>query len=142
MAPADKINYFTEDISFQIDAPNLKRAWVQKVVASEGFELTELNYIFCSDDYLLQINSKFLDHDTYTDIVTFDNSDSNGAIEGDVFISIQRVRENAGKLNVSFEDELSRVMIHGVLHLCGYDDKTPTEKTAMRKKEEACLSLR
>jgi probable rRNA maturation factor len=108
----------------------------------EGATIQEINYIFCSDSYLLSLNQGFLKHNTFTDIITFDNSEDPSSLEGEIYISIERVKENAKKYNVPIEDELSRVMIHGVLHLLGFKDKKPTEKALMRKKEEACLSLR
>jgi probable rRNA maturation factor len=104
--------------------------------------INEINYIFCSDSYLLSLNKGFLKHNTLTDIITFDNSEGTGSMEGEIYISIERVKENATKYDVSFEDELNRVMIHGILHLLGYKDKKPSEKALMRKKEEAYLSLR
>ena len=105
-------------------------------------EIVQLTYIFCSDEYLHRVNVEYLDHDTYTDVITFDNADDADIIEGDVFISVERVRENAAKLGVTFRDELHRVMIHGMLHLLGYQDKDLLSQTAMRKKEDDCLSLR
>lgn len=107
----------------------------------EGGQPGELNYIFCSDDYLLAINNQFLNHDTYTDIITFGLGET-GDIEGEIYISVPRVRENARTAGLAFHDELDRVIIHGVLHLLGYSDKTPRRKALMRKKEDACLSLR
>lgn len=101
-----------------------------------------LNYIFCTDDYLLAINQSHLNHNYYTDIITFDTSFGQDGISGDVYISIDRVKENAITLGEDFDRELHRVMIHGFLHLIGFRDKTKTDKTNMRKKEEACLSLR
>lgn len=136
------INYFSEDISFSLANPRKRSAWVKKAIAEEGFELKTLNYIFCSDDYLLSINREYLRHDTYTDIITFNNSDTDDTVEADIFISIDRVGENARERNISFEDELDRVLIHGVLHLVGYDDKSSAEAILMREKEEAYLSLR
>lgn len=135
-----QVNFFTEDISFQLKHKSLLRTWLVKVIGNEGYRLTSLNCIFCSDEYLLQINKEYLQHDTYTDIITFDNSSDTLQIEGDIFISIDRVKENAK--NTLFLDELHRVMIHGVLHLMGYKDKTNADKTTMREKEDACLSLR
>lgn len=102
----------------------------------------ELNYIFCTDPYLHNINRRFLKHDTYTDIITFDNSTVQDFIEADIYISLDRVRENARKFNVTFDEELHRVMVHGLLHLAGYGDKSPSEKVLMKKKEDAYLSLR
>ena len=105
-------------------------------------KLAEINIIFCSDDYLLEINQQYLNHSTLTDIVTFDHGDDSDGLSGDIFISIDRVKENAPKFNIDFETELHRVMIHGVLHLAGYSDKSERQKTVMRKREDAYLSLR
>jgi rRNA maturation RNase YbeY len=136
------INYFSEDISFKLPKPLKTSAWIKRVVAHEEKKLIQLNYIFCSDDYLLRINQNYLNHKTLTDIVTFDNSGDEGVIEGDVFISIERVLDNATKLQLDFDQELHRVIIHGVLHLIGYADKSKMQKMEMRKKEDAYLSLR
>lgn len=137
-----RINFFSEDIDFTPQHQKQLKDWIKSVIIKEGYTLEEVNYIFCSDDYLLNINQNYLDHDTYTDIITFDNSEAERQIEGDIFISIDRVKENANQLNTKETDELHRVMIHGILHLLGHGDSTSEEKTAMRKKEEACLSLR
>jgi rRNA maturation RNase YbeY len=136
------IRFFSEDISFKIDLPRKKNLWIKEVARREKKTIKEINYIFCSDEYLLQLNQGFLNHKTLTDIITFDNSEGKNGLEGEIYISIERVQENAIKFNTEFEDELHRVMIHGVLHLIGYKDKKPSEKALMRKKEEACLSLR
>ena len=136
------INYFSQDISFTFSNRRKVSAWIKKAIRTEGKVLTELNFIFCSDEYLLKINTKFLNHKTYTDIITFDNSDRGAEIAGDIFISVERVKENALKLKIPFSDELHRVVIHGVLHLIGYSDKTARQKKEMRKKEDAYLSLR
>jgi rRNA maturation RNase YbeY len=104
--------------------------------------LRNVNFIFCTDDILLVKNRDYLNHQTYTDIITFDNSETKDEIDGDIFISIDRVRENASKFNQSFDRELHRVMIHGVLHLLGFNDKSSRQKAFIRKKEDACLSLR
>ena len=135
------IRFFSEDISFKIDLPRKKTQWINEVARREKKTIKEINYIFCSDGYLLQLNQGFLNHKSLTDIITFDNSEGKKALEGEIYISIERVHENAQKFNTEFEDELRRVMIHGVLHLIGYKDKKPSEKALMRKKEEACLSL-
>ena len=136
-----KINFFKEEIDFKLpNRPTISR-WIKSVIEDEGFKLGNLNYIFCNDAYLLKINQEYLNHDTFTDIVTFNTAETDTVIEGDIFISIDRVRENAGKLSVTEQGELFRVMIHGVLHLLGYSDKTATQKVEMRKKEDACLSL-
>ncbi|GAB4131705.1 MAG: rRNA maturation RNase YbeY [Raineya sp.] len=135
------INFFSEGISFRPSNIRQLKQWIKKVIEQEGGVLVELNFIFCNDAYLHQINVQYLQHDTYTDIITFDNSEQDVSIEGDIFVSIERIKENATKLKVTFEQELYRVMIHGVLHLLGYTDKTPQEKTYMRAKEDDCLAL-
>lgn len=117
------------------------RSWLKKIAEKEKFLITDLNYVFVSDEELLQMNIDYLNHDTYTDIITFDNADKAGIIEGDIFISIERVEANAKKFNVEFSNELHRVMAHGLLHLCGYKDKKKSDVEMMRKKEEACLRL-
>lgn len=137
----ENIHFFEEDISFQLEEPNKIINWVQQIINQHQQSLEEINYIFCSDSYLLNINQEYLNHDTFTDIVTFNNSEEANKIESDIFISIDRIKENANSYNKSFEHELYRVMIHGVLHLLGFDDKTEEEKSVMREKEEACLSL-
>ena len=136
------IRFFSEGIPFKIDSPRKNVSWIKEVARREKKTIKEINYIFCSDGYLLQLNQGFLNHKTLTDIITFDNSEGKNGLEGEIYISIERVQENALKFNTEFEDELHRVMIHGVLHLIGYKDKKPFEKALMRKKEEACLSLR
>ena len=114
------------------------KAWLKDAAKAEGFAIGELNYIFCSDAYLLDINQKYLGHDTLTDIVTFDNSEDPKMIEGDIFISIERVRENAIKFDTK-DSELKRVMVHGLLHLAGYKDKDKAQKELMRNKENEHL---
>ena len=136
------INFFEEDISFKLKKKTLVKKWIKATIEAEGFLLNELNYIFCSDQYLLEINQQYLDHDTYTDIVTFDNSEKDKVIEGDIFISIDRIRENALKFNTGEENELHRVIIHGALHLLGYTDKKPASKKIMTGKEDHYLSFR
>lgn len=136
------INFFEEDIRYKPKNKTALRQWITETIKAEGFRLKELNYIFCSDNYLLQINRQYLDHDTYTDIITFDNSDTEKVITGDIFISAERIRENAGKFKVSEADELHRVIIHGALHLLGYTDKTPVTKQKMTEKEDFYLNLR
>jgi rRNA maturation RNase YbeY len=111
------------------------------VAAEEGKKMGELNYVFCTDEYLLKINQDYLQHDTLTDIVTFDNSENPNLIEGDIFISYERVLENGEKLNTA-ESELQRVMVHGLLHLCGYKDKAKADKSLMTAKEDYYLAKR
>lgn len=136
------INFFEEDITYKLKHKTEVRRWITETVKAEGFRLRELNYIFCSDSYLLPINQQYLNHDTYTDIVTFDNSEEEGTIVGDIFISIERIRENSTKFKVNETDELHRVLIHGALHLLGYKDKTPVTKQKMTEKEDFYLSAR
>ncbi len=116
--------------------------WIIKIVKEHKFTLSSLNYIFCTDEQLHKINLEHLDHDTYTDIITFDHSDEGLVLESDIYISLDRIKENATELGTNFDEELHRVMIHGVLHLIGYNDKTVEEKKKMRQKENTCLSLR
>jgi probable rRNA maturation factor len=136
------IHFFEEDISFKLKDKNKVKAWVKATIASEGYQLQELNYIFCSDAYLLQINRQYLDHDTFTDIITFDNSEKEKVVTGDIFISIDRIRENAAKFDTGLANELHRVIIHGALHLLGYTDKTSDAKKLMTSKEDHYLGIR
>jgi len=136
------VNFFTEDIAFTIKKKGLVRNWIRNTIIAENYKLRLLNFIFCSDGYLLDINQKYLNHDTYTDIITFDNSDNQKEIIGDIFISVDRIRENSKELAVNEEDELHRVMIHGTLHLLGYPDKTKSAKALMTVKEDLYLSKR
>lgn len=136
-----EIHFFTEEIKFSLSNAAKVKKWIKAVIKAENHTLTSLNYIFCSDEYLLAKNIEYLNHNTYTDIITFDNSDGD-ALEADIFISIDRVKENAEKLNISFLEELHRVLIHGVLHLMGYGDKGAAQKKLMREKEDTYLSLR
>lgn len=117
------------------------KTWIYKLIEQEEYRLVGLNFIFCSDEFLHHINLQYLQHDDYTDIITFDNSETETDIEGDIFISVDRVIENSGKFKVSPEQELFRVMAHGVLHLTGYNDKSKKEKKIMRKKEKKALAL-
>ncbi|WP_413670566.1 rRNA maturation RNase YbeY [Mucilaginibacter sp. Mucisp86] len=136
------INFFEEDTTFKPKQKAQLRQWIKETVIAEGFKLKELNYIFCSDAYLLQINRQYLDHDTYTDIVTFDNSEVEGDIVGDIFISIDRIRENGDKFKTGETNELHRVIIHGALHLLGYTDKSVVTKQKMTQKEDEYLAKR
>ncbi|MFT2009689.1 rRNA maturation RNase YbeY [Pontibacter sp. 13R65] len=136
------IEFVSEDIDFSLANPDKVSDWIATVIEQNEQELESLTYIFCSDDYLHQINLEYLDHDTLTDIITFNNADEEGTIEGDVFVSIDRVRDNAATLGTTFEDELHRVIIHGVLHLLGFKDKTDKQAALMRQQEDSCLSLR
>ncbi|MEM1325264.1 MAG: rRNA maturation RNase YbeY [Bacteroidota bacterium] len=141
LEPAENvISFFVEDVQVDLPDENQLTQWIQAVVAQENAILAELNYIFCSDDYLHRINVDYLDHDTYTDIITFPYQ-SPPCIHGDLFISTERIAENAQSLQASFLEELLRVMIHGVLHLCGYGDKTDEAAQLMRAKENEMLDL-
>jgi rRNA maturation RNase YbeY len=135
------INFFTEDIKFDLTQKQKRKNWLKQIAQSENFKIGELNYIFCSDEYLYQINVDYLNHHTYTDIITFDNSEEEKLIEGDIFVSIDRVKENAQKLKQEESSELSRVISHGLLHLMGYKDKTKTDAEVMRSKEAFAIEL-
>ncbi len=131
------LTFHTEDIDFELENAEKIEQWILQTIEEEDGTLSFINYIFCSDTYLHRINVEYLDHDTYTDIITFPYSDE--TIESDIFISIDRIRENAKTFNVTFERELHRVMIHGVLHLLGYGDKTEEQQRAMRMREDFWL---
>ncbi|MFM1835442.1 MAG: hypothetical protein RJA04_129 [Bacteroidota bacterium] len=135
------ISFHTEDVSFSLPDKLNHKQWLQAVAKEEQKKIGELNYVFCSDDYLLGINQEYLQHDTYTDIVTFDNSDNPKIIEGDIFISYERILENAAKFGTE-NSELQRVMVHGLLHLCGYKDKAKADKSLMTEKENYYLEKR
>lgn len=137
-----KINFFTEDITYTLKQKTLIRQWIEATIVKEGYQLEELNFILCSDAYLLRINQDYLRHDDYTDVITFDNSEALKTIVGDIFISLERIRENASAFNANVVDELCRVMIHGTLHLLGYKDKTKAAKTLMTAKEDEYLAKR
>ena len=130
---------FNYETSFQLKDENLLEKWVEKTVSNQGFSIGEINYIFCDDAYLHKLNVEFLQHDTLTDIISFDNT-LGKQISGDVFISVERVEDNAKDFKVDFDDELHRVMIHGVLHYMGFKDKSDVEKEEMRNAENIALS--
>ena len=136
------IHFFYEDVDFHFTAIRNTKSWLKQIIRAENKKLGELNYIFCSDAFLADVNLQYLNHTTLTDIITFDTSEAVHLIQGEIYISIERVRENALKFKVPFDQELHRVMAHGVLHLLGYSDKTSQQKKIMRKKEDAYLSLR
>lgn len=136
----NSIAFTSEGIDFELDNPEKTVAWIKEVVERENCTLNYITYIFCSDDYLHKINVEHLNHDTLTDIITFPYADL-PVIESDIYISIDRVRANAKNFEVSFEHELLRVLIHGVLHLCGHGDKTEEEAQNMRNKEEEAIDL-
>lgn len=133
------INFYSEN-NFSLSEERQYEEWLKGVIFSEDKKIGEISFIFCDDEYLLKINQKYLDHDTYTDIISFDNSVGN-ILGGDIFISTERVMENAENFNVSFDEELKRVMVHGVLHFCGYKDETTEEKDMMRSKEEEKMKM-
>ena len=135
------IQFFSEDTDFEVRDPLVCRNWLHEAARNEGAEISFLNYVFCNDEYLLEINKQYLDHHDFTDIITFPYAEEENTIEGDIFISIDRVRENAEMYIVSFEHELHRVMIHGLLHLLGYDDKEVADKERMTGKEDHYLGL-
>ncbi len=140
--PEIPIEFVSEDVDFTLEDVDKVKDWIVQVITDHQFRLENITYIFCSDEYLYNINQTYLNHDTFTDIITFDNSDEEDTVESDIFISIDRVKENALQLNIPFADELHRVIIHGVLHLIGYDDKDESSKVKMRQKENDYLSLR
>ncbi|MGY3792464.1 rRNA maturation RNase YbeY [uncultured Aquimarina sp.] len=133
------INFFYESVATNINELSTV-SWLNKVAVSEKKSIGEISLILCLDDYLLDINQKYLNHDTYTDIISFDNTMGN-ELAGDIFISVDRVKENAEIYDVDFEEELRRVMVHGLLHFCGYKDKTEEEKLVMRQKENEKLKM-
>lgn len=134
------ISFSSDNITFNLKRKAELKTWIKSVIEKEKCILGSLNYIFTSDESLLKINIEYLKHNTYTDIITF-NYNEGKKVSGDIFISVDRVKENAQKFDVSFEEELHRVIIHGVLHLCGYKDKTRTDSDLMRKKENSSLRL-
>lgn len=134
------IHFFSADVDFKLHSPIKIKRWLKLTIHQEHKELSNLNIIFCSDEYLKSINLQYLNHDYYTDIITFDYSENIDVLEGEMYISIQRVEDNANKHQVSYSEELNRVMIHGVLHLLGYRDHSKEEQAAMRKKENECLN--
>ena len=134
-----EINFFSEN-EFVLKNEQNYRNWIEAVIESEDKYVGDINYIFCDDEYLHKINVDYLSHDTYTDIISFDNSIGN-TLHGDIFISTERVAENASEFQVEFEEELKRVMIHGVLHFIGFKDKTERDKELMRRKEEEKIKL-
>lgn len=135
------IRFHYEDVRFRLSKGREVQKWLNTTIVAHSQKSGELNYIFCSDEYLLEINRQHLSHDYYTDIITFDYCDGS-TISGDLFISIDRVRDNAKSLKISTIDELHRVMVHGMLHLIGYRDKTAKEIKEIRKQEDSSLTLR
>lgn len=135
------VRYFTEETSFSFKHRRINNRWLKTVAGSEVKRLGDINIIFCSDNYLLSVNLRYLHHDYFTDIITFDYCHGD-LLSGDLFISIDSVRENSVFFKTEFNDELNRVIVHGLLHLVGYDDQTPDEVSAMRSKEDYYLKMR
>ena len=135
------VSYFLQDIDFVFKHKRLNNSWLKLVAESEIKKLGNINIIFCSDNYILDVNVKYLGHDYFTEIITFDYCEKN-ILSGDLFISIDTVRDNAEFYKTEFQDELNRVIVHGLLHLIGYDDHTPEEQKIMREKENYYLELR
>ena len=131
---------FNYETDFELENEALYEDWISRIIESEGFDEGEINYIFCDDEYLHKINVEYLDHDTLTDIISFDYTVGN-LIQGDIFVSVERVQDNANDFKVSFEEELKRVLSHGVLHYCGYKDKSPKDEALMRSKEEEKMKM-
>lgn len=139
---SNKIHFFTEDIDFVLPHKIKVRTWLSNLVKLYDFNIKEINFIFCSDAYLLTMNQQYLQHDTLTDIITFDHSETKGKLESDIFISVERTNENAHTYGITPLDELHRVMAHGVLHLLGFKDKNKSDKALMTQKENEALALR
>lgn len=129
---------FNYETDFKLTSEKDISIWIETTISEEGYKLEEINYVFCDDEYLHKLNVEFLNHDTLTDIISFDYSIGK-ILQGDIFISVERVEDNAKDLGVLFEDELHRVIIHGVLHYCGYKDKTEDDAKVMREKENHYL---
>jgi probable rRNA maturation factor len=134
--------FFTEGIQFQYKGKRKASRWIDAVVRHEGARSGSINVIFCSDNFLLGLNKKYLNHDFLTDVITFSNSEIDGFLEGEIYISVPRVIDNAKNLEIRPKDEFDRVILHGILHLLGYNDKKRPQRSLMRKKEDAYLSLR
>lgn len=131
---------FNYELEFQLENEEQYSSWISNVISSENKKEGDINYIFCDDEYILEINKQYLNHDYYTDIISFDYSVGN-ELHGDIFVSIERVRENAIEFEVTFDEELKRVLAHGVLHYCGYKDKTGEEELLMRSKEDEKIKM-
>lgn len=139
--PDSSIFYFSEDVEYEHISIIPSNLMISQVADKEKVKVDFLNYIFCSDPYLLDLNKKYLAHDYFTDIITFESSEEEGVISGDIFISVDRAKENAKEYKVSLEEEIQRLIIHGLLHLIGYKDGSDEEKLIMRKKEDYYLPL-
>ena len=137
--PSSKVHFFSDSVTVSLQEKTRLKVFIESLFKKEKTKLVSLNYIFCSDARLLVINQDFLNHDDYTDIITFDLSEPGSGTTGEIYISIDRVRENARLHNTTIKEELHRVLFHGALHLCGYRDKTASEKVLMRSKEDFYL---
>ena len=137
------VRYYNDSTTFRLPEKRHTAEWLARVAAAEGYTLGEVNYIFCSSERHLEINKEFLNHDYYTDIITFDYSDRKGTrvVAGDVFIDVETVRDNARIYGTRFRDEMRRVVVHGVLHLCGQKDKSPSAEKQMHRKEDKYMAL-
>ena len=131
---------FNYETDFTLSNEAHYEEWISRIIDSEGFDEGEINYIFCDDEYLHKINVDYLDHDTLTDIISFDYTEGN-LLQGDIFVSVERVKENALDFKVPFEDEIKRVLSHGILHYCGYKDKSPEDELLMRSKEDEKIQM-
>ncbi len=136
----ENFSFFSEEIDFQLENSEIIADWIEQLILNNQKITGEITYIFCSDSYLLKMNQEHLNHDTLTDIITFDYSQA-GIISGDIFISIDRIRDNSKDFKVNFEDELTRVMAHGILHLIGFNDKSEKEQSIMTEEENKAIAL-
>ena len=134
------IYFSSENTNFDLKGKMKVKKWITDIIKAQGQKVGDISYVFCDDDYLIQVNREYLDHDTYTDIITFDYVEGK-IVSGDILISVDRVKENAQLFNTTFEQELHRVIIHGILHLLGQADKSDEDAAMMRKKEETALAL-
>jgi len=135
------IRFFSEEIKFMVPHPNRTRRWLRQVAEAEGTFVNELTCVFCSDEYLHGMNVEFLHHDTLTDIITFDASEGRAGLTGELYVSVERVADNAQSFGVAFDLELARVLVHGLLHLCGYSDKNDSQRQEMRMIENQYISF-
>ena len=131
---------FNYESDFSLEQEDVYASWIETIVESENKILGEISYVFCDDEYLHSINMQYLNHDTLTDIISFDYTEGN-LLQGDIFVSVERVKENALDFNVPFEDEIKRVLSHGILHYCGYKDKSPEDELLMRSKEDEKIQM-
>jgi rRNA maturation RNase YbeY len=136
------IYFFKEDVRFRLNYSKELKKWIEATIRKKRFQVKTINFIFCSDKYLLQLNRQFLHHNYFTDIITFDNSIGKNKIEADIYISVDRVKVNAKRFKVAFDNELHRVLIHGILHITGFDDKSEQKSDEMKKAEDYWLSKR